>query len=134
MGFTAFNPSYRLAIATVVLALGIASAAAADPPGLHQGVLDGIAYLISVPPEWNGGLVMFAHGYEGEAPGRGSAQVSPLASQLARRGYAWAASGYRSKGYRPDFFLLDVLALRAHVIERGLELRQSFLGQSYPVP
>jgi hypothetical protein len=38
---------------------------------LHQGVHEGADYLIGMPAQWNGGLVMFAHGYEGESSGRG---------------------------------------------------------------
>src|SRR6516165_11243293 len=37
---------------------------------------------------------------------------------LTRRGYAWAASGYRASGYRPDWFMLDLLELRVHFINR----------------
>src|SRR5690242_18544561 len=87
--------------ATAALALVVAGSDAAEAPGLHQGTLDGADYLISIPPEWGGGgLVMFAHGYEGEGGGPGNAHVSPFDSYLTHRGIAWAASGYRSKGYR----------------------------------
>ena len=36
----------------------------------------------------------------------------PLASHLAANGYAWAASSFRSGGYRPDWFLVDTLQVR----------------------
>jgi pimeloyl-ACP methyl ester carboxylesterase len=36
----------------------------------------------------------------------------PLASHLAANGYAWAASSFRSGGYRPDWFLEDTLQVR----------------------
>ena len=61
---------------------------------------------------------MFAHGYEGEGSGIGAARSEPLDAHLTRRGYAWAASGYRVWGYRPDWFLFDVLELRAYFIKR----------------
>jgi len=76
-------------------------------------VLDGAQYVIVVPPKWNGGLVIFAHGYQAEGSGSGLASPEPLDHYLTNHGYAWASSGYRSKGYRPDLFLLDLLALRA---------------------
>jgi pimeloyl-ACP methyl ester carboxylesterase len=107
-----------IALAVFALVLRAAVANAAEPPGRHEGILGGAPYLISVPPDWNGGVVMFAHGYAGEGPGPGLTEFSPLDAHLTRRGYAWAASGYRSKGYRPDWFMLDMLALRAHFIER----------------
>jgi hypothetical protein len=88
-------------------------------------------YLINVPPDWNGGLVLFAHGYEGEGSGTGTVRSSPLDAHLTRRGYAWAASGYRAWGYRPDWFLLDLLALRANFINRFGQPRWTIIhGQS----
>jgi len=107
-----------ITLAIVILALGTTIAHATEAPGRYQGALEGADYVINVPPEWNGGLVMFAHGYEGEGPYSGMVQGEPLDTHLTERGYAWAASGYRSKGYRPDWFLLDMVALRAHFIER----------------
>ena len=118
-----------------VLAIGLVSAAttarAAEGPGRYQGVLGGAPYVINVPPDWNGGLVMFAHGYQGEGSGAGSLRKSPLDAHLTRRGYAWAASGYRAWGYRPDWFMLDLLALRALFINRFGQPRWTIIhGQS----
>jgi pimeloyl-ACP methyl ester carboxylesterase len=101
-------------LSAVVLILAVGAGGAAERPGRYEGVLGGARYLIDVPADWNGGLVMFAHGYEGEGPGSGTVRGEPLAEHLTRRGYAWAASGYRAWGYRPDWFLRDLLALKAH--------------------
>jgi pimeloyl-ACP methyl ester carboxylesterase len=128
--------SFRLrAIVLVLTALAIAPCGAAPSAAragaLHEGTHQGAEYLIGMPERWNGGLVMFAHGYEGEGSGRGSVRGSPLGAQLDVRGYAWAASGYRSKGYRPDWFMDDLLALRALFITRFGAPRWTVLhGQS----
>jgi len=115
----------------LALVFGAQLGGAADAPGCYEGVRGGARYLINVPPGWNGGLVMFAHGYEGEGSGRGSVHSGPLADHLIERGYAWAASGYRAWGYRPDWFLLDLLALRAHFINRFGHPRWTIIhGQS----
>jgi hypothetical protein len=104
-------------VAALGLGAALATAAgAADAPGVRTGVHDGAAFAIAVPARWGGGLVLFAHGYEGEGPGPGTLIASPLADHLAAGGYAVAASGYRAKGYRPDWFLADMLALRARFI------------------
>ena len=114
-----------------LIMLGSTIARSAEPPGEYQGMLDGAQYVIAVPPEWNGGLVMFAHGYQGEGPGGGLAFPEPLDHYLTDQGYAWASSGYRSKGYRPDLFLLDLLALRAQFIGRFGQPRWTIIhGQS----
>src|SRR5439155_6529209 len=118
------TPSWRgsryftLLALLLLLSLGLGSAGAAEAPGRYEGVLGNAPYLINVPPDWNGGLVMFAHGYQGEGAGKGMVRGSPLDQHLTERGYAWAASGYRAWGYRPDWFLLDLLALKAHFINR----------------
>src|SRR5712691_12974317 len=120
-----------LAVVALALALTLRFADAAEPPGRYQGVLAGTPYLINVPLDWNGGLVIFAHGYQGEGSGAGTVRGSPLDQHLTQRGYAWAASGYRAWGYRPDWFLLDLLALRAHFINRFGQPRWTIIhGQS----
>lgn len=61
------------------------------------GVLNGAAYLVEVPANWNGKLVMYAHGYRGTG---NSLTVGPpsIRRHLIQNGYAWAASSY-SKNY-----------------------------------
>ena len=67
------------------------------------GVLDGAGYQIEVPVNWNGDLVMWAHGYRGTGA---ELTVDPpptgLREQLVASGYAWAASSYTENGYDVD--------------------------------
>jgi hypothetical protein len=100
----------------VVLLLGLAAGARAESAAMREGSHEGADFMIGVPANWNGGLVIFAHGYQGELPGRGQVLPSPMASHLTGRGVAWAATGYRAVTYRPDWFLEDVLALRQRFI------------------
>ena len=67
-----------LVIALVVLGVGSIASAAAEPPGRYDGTLNGADYLINVPDGWNGGLVMLAHGYQGEATIPGLVETEPL--------------------------------------------------------
>ena len=71
-----------------------------EPTTVTQGVHRHAAYNVEVPPQWNGNLVMWAHGYRGnttvlfaEAPPFG------LRQRLLEQGYAWAASSYYSNGF-----------------------------------
>ena len=100
----------------IVLALVTGSTASIAETRRVEGALEGVAYQIVKPDDWNGGLVLYAHGYEGEGSGSGAVDAPPLDRHLTNRGYAWAASAFRAKGYRPDWFLLDTLALREHFI------------------
>ncbi len=63
------------------------------PTQVLQGVYNNAAYVIEVPPQWNGELVMWAHGYRGngtvltvDPPGYG------LRERFVQQGYAWAAA------------------------------------------
>jgi pimeloyl-ACP methyl ester carboxylesterase len=65
------------------------------PPTLYEGTLDGTAYKIYVPANWNGTLLVFAHGTQLGAP---TAVVAPpnVRPDLLAAGYALAGSGFRN--------------------------------------
>jgi len=81
-----------------------ALAAANDPVDLSTtsrwaGLMpSGAAYRVEVPQNWNGKLVMFAHGYAGVGD-KLVAQDPPIRRHLLRNGYAWAASSYTKNFY-----------------------------------
>ena len=68
--------------------------------GTHRwaGVLNGAAYRIEVPTNWNGRLVMYAHGFRGEGPSLTVSNPS-IRRYLIENGYAWAASSYSTNYY-----------------------------------
>jgi hypothetical protein len=64
----------------------------------YAGVLGGAAYRIEVPANWNGKLVMYAHGYAGTGAALGVSNPS-IRRHLIQQGYAWAASSYAKNYY-----------------------------------
>ncbi len=69
------------------------------------GMLDGAAYRIEVPKQWNGTLVMWARSYWTGAP-------LPIENPMIRRhlleqGYAWAASSYTRNYYDVNIGIED---------------------------
>jgi hypothetical protein len=62
------------------------------------GVHGNAGYRIEVPQEWNGELVLYAHGFRG---GGLELTVSnpPIRRYLIEHGFAWAASSYATNGY-----------------------------------
>lgn len=62
------------------------------------GELDGSAYRIEVPANWNGELVMYAHGYRGTGSVLTTGNPS-IRRYLLEKGYAWAASSYGKNYY-----------------------------------
>lgn len=62
------------------------------------GVHEGAGYRVEVPEEWNGMLVMWAHGYGGTGP-EVSVSNPAIRAYLIKNGYAWAASSYTKNYY-----------------------------------
>ncbi|MDH3306917.1 MAG: phthalyl amidase [Acidimicrobiia bacterium] len=62
------------------------------------GILNGAGYLVEVPDDWNGDLVMWAHGYAGEGLVL-DVSPPPLREWLIANGFAWAASSYSKNSY-----------------------------------
>jgi len=77
----------------------------------RSGALGGADYLIEVPPNWRGGLVVFAHGIQ-RGPGPGAVTAPTIGSHVLAEGHAWVASGYRAREYQPHLFIEDLAALR----------------------
>jgi hypothetical protein len=85
-------------------------------PGLDTdrwvGALGGAGYMVEVPRDWNGMLVMYAHGYRGTGP---DLTVAPprIRRHLVANGYAWAASSYSANFYDVRAGVEDTNALAA---------------------
>jgi pimeloyl-ACP methyl ester carboxylesterase len=84
-------------------------------PADLAGTLDGVDYIIRVPANWNGTLLMFAHPTQLGTPVAEAAPVAwptvtpSLSQQLLELGYAVAGSGYRSDSDKEA--VLQTLAL-----------------------
>lgn len=82
-----------------------------------SGVLGGAAYEIRVPADWNGTLVLYAHGLRNTSEARGAPrEVSAFLSDKAEdlmleNGYAVAGSAYRQDGWAVAEGLDDMRAL-----------------------
>ena len=62
------------------------------------GVLGGAGYLVEVPPNWNGKLVMYAHGFRGNGAAL-TVSAPSIRRYLVQNGYAWGASSYAKNYY-----------------------------------
>ena len=123
---------------------------------VFQGVHQHAAYDVEVPADWNGELVMWAHGYRGtgkvltvDTPGYG------LRQKLLQEGYAWAASSYATNDYnvatgvtttrglavraadligrRPARTYVAGVSMGGHVIGRSLEQYPRFYDGALPM-
>ena len=76
----------------------------------YWGVHNGAGYRIEVPRNWNGRLVMWAHGFRGSGLEL-TVDNHPLRAFLAANGYAWAASSYSRNEYDVEAGVKDTHAL-----------------------
>ncbi|SCF24371.1 alpha/beta hydrolase family protein [Micromonospora mirobrigensis] len=122
---------------------------------VRQGVHEHAAYIIETPANWNGELVMWAHGYRGQTP-----VLSPetpafgLRQRMLAQGYAWAASSYDRNGYdirsgvlttraladlftdtvaRPKRVLMAGVSMGGHIIGRSLEQYPGYYDGALPM-
>jgi hypothetical protein len=80
-----------------------------------SGNLNGAPYRIRVPANWNGTLLVFAHGYRDKADHPGevdnrNADIAPsavLEAPLLAQGFALAGSAYRDNGWAIEEGILD---------------------------
>jgi pimeloyl-ACP methyl ester carboxylesterase len=103
LGITPETPRYR-----------VRDPAFAPLPGARAlyGEYEGGAYQIEVPDDWNGRLVLWAHGFRGFGDELVVDIPTPMREYFIATGYAWAASSYRANGYVPGYGALDTLALK----------------------
>ncbi|MCR6664308.1 MAG: alpha/beta hydrolase [Luteimonas sp.] len=99
---------------------------------VETGEIDGALYRIDIPANWNGELVLNAHGYEPV----GSPREDPLGfpggmEPLLALGYAIAASGYSAQGWAIPEAVADTERLRVHFVARhGTPKRTWLVGWS----
>src|SRR5262245_7092266 len=115
------DPPRRTLVAMLMLGLALVVSRApwSDAPRAEvprapinrSGVLGGADYLSAVPENWQGGLIVFAHGIQ-RGPGPGAVAAPPIGSHILAEGHAWVASGYRAREYQPHLFIEDLVALR----------------------
>lgn len=108
------------------------SVARVTGPAEETGVLEGARYRIDIPANWSGELAMILRGYETVGyPREGDLRKGPLTEALLQRGYAVAASDYRSQGWSVEEALEDNERLRRYVGERyGQPARHWLMGFS----
>lgn len=130
------NSRILVLLATTLLATPVLSAQAATPPAEHvEGKLpSGAAYLMDIPADWNGTVLLFSHGYRpAGAPNPGQDAPSPAVQQrLLDAGYALIGSSYATNGWAVTDAVPDQLATLDLFTERFGEARRTIAwGQSY---
>jgi hypothetical protein len=100
-----------------------------------SGELNGAPFRIRVPANWNGTLLVFAHGYRDKADHVGeidnrNADIAPnaaLETPLLAQGYALAGSAYRDNGWAVEEAIKDLKDLTVMFRETVAQPKQTIL-------
>jgi pimeloyl-ACP methyl ester carboxylesterase len=101
--------------------------AALAQPRIETGEIDGAAFRIDVPANWNHGLVMYCHGY---SPNPGQFDRKPARDGFAgflNAGYAVAQSGYSSGGWAVQDAVQNTEALRRYFVSKYGPVKSTFV-------
>lgn len=99
------------------------------PSRVLQGVHGHAAYIIEVPPRWNGKLVMWAHGFAGSTRVLSAGPPNfGLRNRMLSQGYAWAASSYYANDYDVRAGVLSTRDLASHFARIVGKPRKTFIA------
>lgn len=123
-----FAPTATTTVATTFAAMAPATGDTVDMSTTSRwaGMLGGSAYRVEVPANWNGKLVMYAHGFVGTGATLVVSNPS-IRRYLIQNGYAWAASSYSKNYYDVRAGVEDTNAL-------AIEFRTIAAANSRPLP
>ena len=86
-------------IAAVFAFATFCAAAPNGQPRVEMGEINGAKFRIDIPANWNGGLVMYCHGYSPIAVSYEEGPLPPVLAVFTDQGYALAESGYAAGGW-----------------------------------
>lgn len=116
-----------LLVSLALQAIPAAAQAAPEPPRVQgpvseKGEIEGAEFWIEIPENWNGGLLMYAHGYLMVT--QPVTFVEPVTRVGNRLGYAVAQSKYSRQGWAAREGILETEALRQYFVAK--------YGETYP--
>jgi len=124
----------RLTCLSLALSLLVSPAFAQDastavvPRGEDTGTLADAPYRIDIPADWNGELVVLAHGFEPVGVPRETPwPADPATPMFTSARYAVAQSGYATQGWAVRDAIADSERLRAHFVERHGQPKKTWM-------
>ena len=109
-----------------LLAFVLLPAICAGAPHTELGEINGARFRIDMPEKWNGGLVVYCHGYS-DSPGTYENKPNPFIDVFINEGYAFIQSGYAAGGWAIQEAVEDTENLRRYFIRKYGAPKETFV-------
>ena len=96
-------------------------------PKTEIGDINGAKFRIDIPENWNGGLVMYCHGYNPSAVSYKEGKLPAVMAVFTDQGYALAQSGYAAGGWAIQEAIQDTEALRRYFTAKYGQPKETFV-------
>jgi pimeloyl-ACP methyl ester carboxylesterase len=110
-------------IATFCIFAALALAA----PKTETGSINGAAFRIDIPDNWNGSLVVYCHGYNAQPVTFNDGKLNPVLQVFVNQGFALIESGYAEGGWAVEQAATDTENLRRYFIEKYGKPKETFI-------
>jgi pimeloyl-ACP methyl ester carboxylesterase len=109
------------------LTLTFFGALAAAAPRTETGDINGAKFRIDIPDNWNGGLVMYCHGYNPKPVAYDNPKMAPALAVFLDQGYALAQSGYGAGGWAIQEAVTDTESLRRYFVHKYGPVKETYV-------
>lgn len=113
--------------AAVVFCAALSFVAARAASKTELGEINGAKFRIDVPENWNGGLVIYCHGYSPTAGSYKEGKLPPIFEVFTSQGYALAQSGYAAGGWAIEQAVTDIESLRRYFGTRYGKPKETYI-------
>jgi len=96
-------------------------------PKVELGDLKGAKFRIDIPESWNGGLVVYCHGYADKPVNYTDGPLPAALAVFTSQGYAVAQSGYSAGGWAIEQAVSDIEALRQYFVLKYGRPKETFI-------
>ena len=96
-------------------------------PKTELGEINGAKFRIDIPENWNGGLVVYCHGYSPVPAAYKDQKLPPLFAVFTEQGFALAQSGYAAGGWAVEEAVTDTEALRRYFLTKYGKPKETYL-------
>jgi pimeloyl-ACP methyl ester carboxylesterase len=125
---SSFGIGVRMKLLSLLLAgAALCLGAPKVEPKIEIGDMNGAKFRIDVPENWNGGLVLYCHGYSAEPFTYKDTKLPAQLAVFTDQGYAVAQSGYAGGGWAIQEAVTDTEELRRYFTLKYGKPKETFV-------